>query len=139
MLEEEAVKPFDLARGPLLRFILVRVGGDEHWLLRANHHIISDAHSLKLYFRDLGRVYEDFLNGRTPQCEQRVEYADYALWQHREWSPDRAVCQNAVDWWAGRFSRGADGPAPPFFMNPSTPGTREDACPATPSCPPKGF
>jgi len=114
MLDQEAVKPFDLARGPLLRFVLARVGPDEHWLLRANHHIISDAHSLKLYFRELGRTYEDLLLGRTPPCERRIEYADYALWQRREWSPEGSACRKAVDWWAERFSRASQAPALPL-------------------------
>src|SRR5437764_8823820 len=38
MLTELANRPFDLERGPLVRFALVRAGGDEHQLLRAQHH-----------------------------------------------------------------------------------------------------
>ncbi|HEX7243883.1 MAG TPA: amino acid adenylation domain-containing protein, partial [Longimicrobiaceae bacterium] len=39
---EDAARPFDLARGPLLRTTLVRAGEGEHLLLVSLHHIVSD-------------------------------------------------------------------------------------------------
>ncbi|HSU82079.1 MAG TPA: amino acid adenylation domain-containing protein, partial [Thermoanaerobaculia bacterium] len=38
----EALRPFDLARGPLLRTALVRLGEAEQLLLLTMHHVISD-------------------------------------------------------------------------------------------------
>ena len=43
---EEAVRPFDLARGPLLRAALLRLGERSTWLLLTLHHIVSDGWSL---------------------------------------------------------------------------------------------
>jgi len=40
LVREEAQKPFDLARGPLLRVKLVRASGEEHVLLFTMHHIV---------------------------------------------------------------------------------------------------
>ncbi len=48
--EEQAKWPFDLARGPLVRALLVRLGQQEHRLLMTLHHIIFDAVSLAQVF-----------------------------------------------------------------------------------------
>ncbi|HBL29953.1 MAG TPA: hypothetical protein DD490_24200, partial [Acidobacteria bacterium] len=42
LAREEALAPFDLARGPLLRTRLLRLAVDEHLLLLTVHHIVSD-------------------------------------------------------------------------------------------------
>ena len=140
IVEEEARKPFDLERGPLMRYVLVylgvRRGRDEHLLIRSNHHIMADAQSLKIYFRQLACAYLEFVQGRTPQIPdvQRIEYGDYALWQRKEWSPEGQPCRDAVAWWAGRFSQ-LQAPAPPLHecMNRLTSDTRTRAEFAQPS------
>jgi acyl carrier protein len=43
---EECEKPFDLARGPLLRAKLLRLGDEDHVLLLTMHHIASDGWSM---------------------------------------------------------------------------------------------
>jgi acyl-CoA synthetase (AMP-forming)/AMP-acid ligase II len=123
ILQAEARKPFDLARGPLVRFVLAYLGRDQHWLIRINHHIISDAHSWKLYFSDLGSVYS-----RTPQpiCSPRVDYGDYALWQHREWSPSQPACRSEIEWWADRFSRLPPASAPLFRESGKSPSAASE-------------
>ena len=45
IIREEIVQPFDLSQLPLLRMLLLRIGSNEHRLLRVNHHIISDSWS----------------------------------------------------------------------------------------------
>ncbi|HEY7768176.1 MAG TPA: condensation domain-containing protein, partial [Longimicrobium sp.] len=41
----EAIAPFHLERGPLLRARLVRMAEDDHVLLLTMHHIVSDGWS----------------------------------------------------------------------------------------------
>ena len=53
---EEARRPFDLARGPLLRAALLRLGADEHLLLLSMHHIVADGWSLGVLVGELGRA-----------------------------------------------------------------------------------
>ncbi|HSF41304.1 MAG TPA: condensation domain-containing protein, partial [Thermoanaerobaculia bacterium] len=43
---EEARRPFDLARGPLLRLALLRLSEEDHVLLVTMHHIVSDGWSM---------------------------------------------------------------------------------------------
>ncbi|MGZ3460106.1 MAG: condensation domain-containing protein, partial [Archangium sp.] len=79
---EEAQRPFDLACGPLLRTLLLRLGEREHVLLVTVHHIISDGWSIALLIREMAFLYEAFSTGRpSPLPELPVQYADYAAWQ----------------------------------------------------------
>ena len=62
---EEASKPFDLSRGPLLRAKLFRLGLEEHILLFVIHHIIADGWSMNLLFHEMGELYAGFADRRT--------------------------------------------------------------------------
>lgn len=86
---EEAGRPFDLLRGPLLRGTLLRLGDrwgqSEHGLLLTMHHIVSDDWSAALFFGELAALYEAFCAGQdSPLPPLPIQYADYAVWQ-REW------------------------------------------------------
>jgi amino acid adenylation domain-containing protein len=84
-LEAEAALPFDLLRGPLLRAMLVRVGGDDWAMLLNMHHIVSDGWSVGVLTAEVAALYRAFLEGRpTPLPSLPVQYADYAVWQ-RQW------------------------------------------------------
>jgi amino acid adenylation domain-containing protein len=81
---EEVRRPFDLARGPLFRAALFRVEPDEHLLVLSVHHIISDAWSLGVLFRELGALYRAFGRGEpSPLPDLPIQYADYAAWQRQ--------------------------------------------------------
>ena len=93
---EEARRPFDLTRGPLLRASLLRLGEDEHVLLLTMHHIASDAWSLSVLVKEAGALYEAFAAGRpSPLPELPVQYADYAVWQRRYLAGERLERQLA--------------------------------------------
>jgi hypothetical protein len=61
----EARRPFDLARAPLLRTRLLRLGDDEHALLFAVHNIVCDGWSLGILFRELAAAYGTRLRSST--------------------------------------------------------------------------
>jgi len=82
---EEARRPFDLAQAPLLRAGLWKLGEQDHVLLVAMHHIISDGWSLEVFFRELSVLYHAFSQEKpSPLPELSIQYADFALWQ-RQW------------------------------------------------------
>ena len=64
LLSEEAHRPFNLGRGPLLRATLFRVTAQEHTLLIVVHHIAFDAWSQTLFLRELAALYAAFSAGR---------------------------------------------------------------------------
>ncbi|WP_193191967.1 non-ribosomal peptide synthetase [Microbulbifer taiwanensis] len=83
-LAEEAARPFDLARGPLLRCRLLRFGPERHALLLCVHHIAFDGWSEGVFAREFATIYRDLSGGAAPALPAlAVQYADYALWQRR--------------------------------------------------------
>ena len=78
--EEEVRQPFDLARGPLVRALLVRLGTEEHRLFMTLHHIIVDRASLaQVFLPELRELYEARVQGRPAELEEvQLRYADYA-------------------------------------------------------------
>jgi amino acid adenylation domain-containing protein len=97
-VREEANRPFDLARGPLWRHLLLRLGEREHVLLWTMHHIITDQHSNELLFEELSALYGAFRAGTSPALpEPALQYADFAQSQ-REWLTGR-VQEEQLGWW----------------------------------------
>ena len=97
-LREEALRPFDLERGPLFRASLLRVGDEEHLLLLTMHHIVSDGWSLGVLIRELATLYENFVEGTTPSLpELPIQYADFAVWQRQWLSGD--VLERQLQYW----------------------------------------
>jgi len=81
----EAARPFDLACGPLLRGVLLRLGESDHVLALTMHHIVSDGWSMGILVREVTALYpapaED-TTGRPPHLpDLPVQYADFAVWQ----------------------------------------------------------
>jgi amino acid adenylation domain-containing protein len=85
LASEEARRPFDLQRGPLLRARLLRLGPEDQLLLLTMHHIVSDGWSLDIFVRETAVFYEALLAGQDPALQPlRIQYADYAIWQHEQ-------------------------------------------------------
>lgn len=77
-----AQTPYDLATGPLLRAVLVRTAPEQHVLLLAMHHIISDGWSMGVIAREIAALYSDFLNERPLSLPPlAIQYGDFAQWQ----------------------------------------------------------
>ena len=96
--QDTARRPFDLSSGPLLRARLLRLGEDEHVLLFALHHIISDGWSATVLVREVAALYEAFCARRpSPLPELTIQYADYAVWQRRWLQGD--VLQSHIGYW----------------------------------------
>ena len=97
-LSENASQPFDLATGPVIRCRLLRLGEDEHVLIFAMHHIVTDGWSVGVLFRELGSLYAAFCRRHpSPLPELPVQYADFAAWQ-RQWLHGE-VLQAQIDYW----------------------------------------
>ena len=82
LLDRVAATPFDLSTGPLLRARLVHTAPDEHVLILAVHHIVTDGWSMGVLGRDLGELYAAACQRRTAELSPLpVRYTDYAAWQ----------------------------------------------------------
>ncbi len=83
-LAETAYRPFDLARGPLLRVALFEIGRPEcaTVLLLAIHHIVADFWSLAVLARELGLLYAAERAGQPAILEPLpLDFRDHAAWQ----------------------------------------------------------
>jgi amino acid adenylation domain-containing protein len=98
VLSEEASRPFDLAAGPLLRAVLIRLEQEEHILLVTMHHIVSDGWSRGILYRELSVLYEAFSKGNpSPLPELPIQYADFAVWQ-RQWLQGDVLAHQLSYW-----------------------------------------
>ncbi len=111
-----AARPFDLARGPLVRAALLRLGvaeegssarSEQHVLLLTIHHIVSDAWSQGNLYRELAGCYQAFSAGERnrPPDALPLQYADFALWQ-RAWLRGE-VLENQLDYWQKQLAGSA--------------------------------
>ncbi|OYE02705.1 non-ribosomal peptide synthetase [Nostoc sp. 'Peltigera membranacea cyanobiont' 232] len=79
---ESAKKPFNLAKGLLVRATLLCLSGEEHVLLVTMHHIITDGWSCNVFLRELSTLYAAFsTNLPSPLPELPIQYTDFAIWQ----------------------------------------------------------
>ncbi|WP_374984617.1 amino acid adenylation domain-containing protein [Streptomyces fradiae] len=77
-----AAQPFDLAREPGFRAVLLRVADDDHVLVLALHHIVADGWSLDLLVRDLAALHRARAEGGGHGLPALpIAYTDYAVWQ----------------------------------------------------------
>ncbi|HVW20569.1 MAG TPA: amino acid adenylation domain-containing protein [Opitutaceae bacterium] len=94
---EEAERPFELERGPPMRVRLLRLAPQEHAVICALHHIVSDGWSTGIFIRELGARYR----GEAEPAPLPVQYADFAAWQR---APENAVrAEASLAWWRERL------------------------------------
>jgi NRPS condensation-like uncharacterized protein len=78
LARSEASRPFDLAKGPLIRTTLYRMSEDQYVLLATMHHIISDRWSIQVFWNELGVVYEALSRRRKPSLpEINFQFVDF--------------------------------------------------------------
>ncbi|MFP2913397.1 condensation domain-containing protein, partial [Pyxidicoccus sp. 3LFB2] len=103
LVTEDALRPFDLATGPLVRASLLRLEPTSHVLLVTMHHIVSDAWSSGVLVRELAAFYAARTTGTQPHLPPlAVQYADYAAWQ-RSWLQGD-VLQAQLGYWRQQLS-----------------------------------
>ncbi len=97
LVDAAAAEPFDLADGPLLRALLIRLTADDHVLFLAQHHIVGDGWSVDVLLRDLITLYR---GGEPPALP--IQYGDFAVWEAQELDGPQARAH--VDYWKQRLA-----------------------------------
>ena len=111
--QDEALRPYDLARGPLLRATLVRLGDAEHVLVFAMHHIVCDGLSMQVLVRETSALYAAAAAGETAHLPPLpVQYGDYAVWQRARLAGP--ALDDQLAWWKERLAG-----APPVLDLPT--------------------
>jgi len=84
LIHKDAVKPFELDKGPLFRCSLIQVNPSRHILILNMHHIISDGWSMGLLFKELTLCYNAYLKDDQPQLPVLpIQYRDFSIWQRK--------------------------------------------------------
>jgi len=82
LAQDEASRPFNLARGPLFRVLIIKLSELEHILMFNMHHIISDGWSMGILFNEFDLNMAALSKSiDIPFVKPRVDYADYGVWQ----------------------------------------------------------
>jgi amino acid adenylation domain-containing protein len=103
LVDADAARPFDLARGPLLRITLLALAPAEHVALLTLHHIISDGWSMGVFVGELAAIYGAYRTGAaSPLPELPFQYADFVGWQRRWLTGERLDAQ--LDYWRERLA-----------------------------------
>ena len=112
------VQPFALTEHPLVRAHLGIMDEVHSQFAFVIHHIIADAHSIRILTKELDALYRASVSGRVGLLpELPIQYADYAEWQRKLLSGERL--KKLTEYWVERL-RGLpdlelfhDGPRPP--------------------------
>ncbi|WP_257460231.1 non-ribosomal peptide synthetase [Archangium lipolyticum] len=96
--DELARRPFELAKGPLLRVTLVALGADDFALFVTKHHIITDGWSLGVFVRELSALYAAFVRRQTAALPPvSMQFADAAL-RERAWMAGESGARERTYW-----------------------------------------
>ncbi len=76
--KQNALRIFDLNKGPLFRAALFKLKNDEYYLTLTAHHIICDGWSFGIILRDLGKFYSAYVSNSAPALETPFSFAEYS-------------------------------------------------------------
>ena len=104
-------RPFDLARGPLVRATLLVAGPQEHAGLFNMHHAIGDGWSWVVLVREIAALYQAFAEGLpSPLPELPIQFADFAAWQREHLQG--AALESELGYWREQLA----GAPPPLRL-----------------------
>jgi amino acid adenylation domain-containing protein/thioester reductase-like protein len=103
LVKEDLRKPFDLLNGPLIRATMLKLEEHYHAMLLTMHHIVSDAWSMEIFFREVTTLYTAYATGQPYALpELPIQYVDYAAWQ-QEWLQGE-VQEKLMSYWSQQLA-----------------------------------
>jgi hypothetical protein len=101
-IEQLVLDPIDVTVGPLFGVKLLRLDDEEHVLILAMEHLISDAFSMAILLRDLFKAYMQASSGQPFDLPPvAVQFADYAVGQRED---EQTLAEQHRDYWARHLS-----------------------------------
>ena len=100
LAREDARRPFDLSKPPLLRATLLRMDEAEHVLLFTVHHIVFDGWSMGVLLKELSELYEAHDPGKAPAVP--LQYCDFVRWE-RNWVSSESF-PGKLEYWKNRLA-----------------------------------
>ncbi|MET0647786.1 MAG: amino acid adenylation domain-containing protein [Pyrinomonadaceae bacterium] len=97
-LSRQAAEPFDLARGPLLRVALSRLGERRHLLALTLPALCADAAGLRNLVAEIGNAYAH-LTRSAPFEGEPLPYSAFSSWQNELERADDEEAEEGRDYW----------------------------------------
>jgi acyl carrier protein len=91
------IRPFDLAKAPLLRVGYKKISKEEHLLLFDMHHIIGDGTSIDILTGDFVKLYQGEI---LPML--KIQYKDFSRWQNHLFQTGKIKKQE--EYWMNLYS-----------------------------------
>ncbi|WP_243708274.1 amino acid adenylation domain-containing protein [Actinomadura sp. GC306] len=109
LADAERARPFDMAKPPLLRFLLIKLADGLHRMVFTNHHILLDGWSTPVLQTELFALY--LAKGDDAGMPRVAPYKNYLAWLAAQ---DRQAAEDA-------WRRSLDGVHEPTLVAPGAP------------------
>ena len=97
LVHKSVKSPFCSLDGPLCKIKLMTVG-DYLVITFVAHHAISDDFSIRIFWDELGTIYNNIISGKPDNClPLNHQYIDFALWQ-RNLMKQRVFIESRAFW-----------------------------------------
>lgn len=98
LAHEQALLPFDLEQGPLVRCTLLQLSDEQSLLVLSLHRMIADDHAVALLIRELASLYDaNADNQPSPLSPVSRQYADFAQAQEQALT-EEALAEHLAYW-----------------------------------------
>lgn len=84
LAEREARRGFDLARGPLMRLLVLKLSERDHQVIWSHHHLLMDGWCRGLLQQELLHLYRAVLLGDEPGLAPAYAYSEYVKWLKKQ-------------------------------------------------------
>lgn len=101
IFEDDALRLFDVAAGPLFRVSLLRLSEDHHVFRFTAHQVVCDSWSQQVILNELAQVYSAHVHDRRAELPGAVRFQDFARGQ--VWSTQTVSDANVEAYWTQRF------------------------------------
>ncbi len=102
LVMEDSRTPFDLATGPLVRTLLVRLQPDDHIFVFSTHRIVCDNWSANMVLAEISKLYSAKHQGTDCQLPEVQPFSEYALAERAR--AGTADAQRTEAYWLEEFN-----------------------------------
>jgi amino acid adenylation domain-containing protein len=75
---EEVLFDFDLGKGPLVKFSLLKLSEKSHLFTVTAHHLVVDGWSFGVIFEEIGEIYSSLIDQTIPNLPEPFQFSAYA-------------------------------------------------------------
>jgi amino acid adenylation domain-containing protein/non-ribosomal peptide synthase protein (TIGR01720 family) len=119
LLRAEEERGLNVERAPLMRLVLVQFAEDDYRLVWSYHHLVLEAWSRALIYKEVLAVYQALAEEREPGFERAPSYREYIAWLRQQ------DLTEAETFWRGALA-GFNEPSP-LTLDAEPPESTEDS------------